>query len=395
MIQIKKKQLNESEDQERYELISRKDVEDFDGFNTEYSLYFDHDKNNYFTVFGDSDIYGPEDDHDADFGSNEKAALEWMKTYKVIEDEEDTVEFDDDDIEPYEGGTKQEESCNEKLIQSDSQEAFEKNLATEIKAGKPQKQALAIAYSVKRKNESTDFDPHGLQDYIKDWYIDEYDQDDLSDMYDEMRFSDLVELINKGDTAVFHYLPLNETIRDRIFEEIAKRYGITYSEVLDAFAWPEDSQIVLKENTDKNISECSVKEAVGIGAHKYIVEFDDNGKNGWTVVNADDPQHAERVAANYGVFDVTRIIPFDDEVAESLSPYSSDGWSVEVADRLEDILNEFVHLRYEILDYSRGAVTDAKNVDQLIQYCDKLKDEFDAVLAGMERDSEELNENAD
>lgn len=36
------------------------------------------------------------------------------------------------------------------LIKSKSKEAFGKNVATEIKAGKPQKQAVAIAYNVKR-----------------------------------------------------------------------------------------------------------------------------------------------------------------------------------------------------------------------------------------------------
>ena len=36
------------------------------------------------------------------------------------------------------------------LIKSKSQKAFSKNISTEIKAGKPQKQAVAIAYSVKR-----------------------------------------------------------------------------------------------------------------------------------------------------------------------------------------------------------------------------------------------------
>ena len=36
------------------------------------------------------------------------------------------------------------------LIKSKSKEAFGKNVATEIKAGKPQKQAVAIAYATKR-----------------------------------------------------------------------------------------------------------------------------------------------------------------------------------------------------------------------------------------------------
>ena len=36
------------------------------------------------------------------------------------------------------------------LIKSNSEKAFKKNIATEVKAGKPVKQAVAIAYSTKR-----------------------------------------------------------------------------------------------------------------------------------------------------------------------------------------------------------------------------------------------------
>lgn len=38
------------------------------------------------------------------------------------------------------------------LIQSSSKKAFSKNVKKEMQAGKSRKQALAIAYSVKRKN---------------------------------------------------------------------------------------------------------------------------------------------------------------------------------------------------------------------------------------------------
>ena len=37
------------------------------------------------------------------------------------------------------------------LKKSTSKKAFSKNVSTEMKAGKPQKQAVAIAYSVKRE----------------------------------------------------------------------------------------------------------------------------------------------------------------------------------------------------------------------------------------------------
>ena len=37
------------------------------------------------------------------------------------------------------------------LIKSKSKEAFKKNVKAEMQAGKPKKQALAIAYSIKRR----------------------------------------------------------------------------------------------------------------------------------------------------------------------------------------------------------------------------------------------------
>jgi hypothetical protein len=38
------------------------------------------------------------------------------------------------------------------LIKSKSDKAFKKNISAEVKAGKPVKQAVAIAYSVKRES---------------------------------------------------------------------------------------------------------------------------------------------------------------------------------------------------------------------------------------------------
>ncbi len=38
------------------------------------------------------------------------------------------------------------------LKQSNSKQAFEHNVKAEMRAGKPKKQAVAIAYSVQRKN---------------------------------------------------------------------------------------------------------------------------------------------------------------------------------------------------------------------------------------------------
>ena len=40
------------------------------------------------------------------------------------------------------------------LVKSSSKSAFRSNIKAEMKAGKPKKQSLAIAYSVKRKAQS-------------------------------------------------------------------------------------------------------------------------------------------------------------------------------------------------------------------------------------------------
>lgn len=42
------------------------------------------------------------------------------------------------------------------LEKGNSKETFERNIKTEVKAGKPQKQAVAIAYSVKRGDSRMD-----------------------------------------------------------------------------------------------------------------------------------------------------------------------------------------------------------------------------------------------
>ena len=41
------------------------------------------------------------------------------------------------------------------LVKSPSKQAFRKNVKAEVASGKPQKQALAVAYSVQRKAAAT------------------------------------------------------------------------------------------------------------------------------------------------------------------------------------------------------------------------------------------------
>jgi len=106
------------------------------------------------------------------------------------------------------------------LIQGKSKKSFEKNVATEMEAGKPKEQSLAIAYNIQRKNrakkmasggevksstESMDIKPMGsiakaimaskakpeMPEDDSMMMEESYDHDDfLSDEMDDMPFED-------------------------------------------------------------------------------------------------------------------------------------------------------------------------------------------------------------
>ena len=76
------------DDFEQYTYIKSKDVNDADGWRTEYTMYYDEVEDRYVFVFGDSDIYNPNDgyeefDYECD---TERAADEWFDNYEGFED---------------------------------------------------------------------------------------------------------------------------------------------------------------------------------------------------------------------------------------------------------------------------------------------------------------------
>lgn len=73
-------------------MIARKEVQDSDGFWTDYTWYQMSDGTHVF-IFGDSDIYGPEDTPDYECDSYEEAA-DWFAYYDgCYEEDEDEVEY--------------------------------------------------------------------------------------------------------------------------------------------------------------------------------------------------------------------------------------------------------------------------------------------------------------
>ena len=79
------------------EVIATKQVLDSDGFWTDYTWYRMPDGTHRF-IFGDIDIYGPEDEADWECDSYLEAS-EWFSTYNGFEDEDS----EEDEDEEYEG----------------------------------------------------------------------------------------------------------------------------------------------------------------------------------------------------------------------------------------------------------------------------------------------------
>ena len=61
---------------------------DSDGFYTDYTMYYNPDEDNYFFMFGDEDVYGPDPDYaDWTCETNEEAT-EWYNNYNGFEDDD-------------------------------------------------------------------------------------------------------------------------------------------------------------------------------------------------------------------------------------------------------------------------------------------------------------------
>lgn len=86
--------LKETFDTDNYRKIISKQVMDSDGFYTDYTMYYNPDEDNYFFIFGDEDIYGPDPDYADWTCDTEDEAIEWFDNYNGFEDEDLDENFD-------------------------------------------------------------------------------------------------------------------------------------------------------------------------------------------------------------------------------------------------------------------------------------------------------------
>ena len=80
--------LKETFDTDKYKKIISKQVMDSDGFYTDYTMYYNPEEDNYFFIFGNEDVYGPDPDYaDWTCDTNEEAT-EWYNNYNGFEDDD-------------------------------------------------------------------------------------------------------------------------------------------------------------------------------------------------------------------------------------------------------------------------------------------------------------------
>ena len=82
-------------DQHPWTLVKKKDVRDSDGFLTDYAWYTDGEKHIF--MFGDVDMYNPDEDYADWVAETEQEATEWFDNYHGFEQEDCWDNFDEDD----------------------------------------------------------------------------------------------------------------------------------------------------------------------------------------------------------------------------------------------------------------------------------------------------------
>lgn len=213
--------LNESEEK-HFEEISSKSVRDSDGFTTDYTLYKDLDNNRYVCVFGDKEMYKPEDENFDFISDYEEEAKEWFNEYNG---------FDDDDDEYWEDHNDDPIECT---IEYDEE-------------GKPY-----FMYNNERE------------------YIDEYMKDGAGGATKQLTAFSAIRIVpsDNGETVSVQYLHDSEEVKnsaddfetfqdknaEKINKEYFKRYGKVDENKIDRKLWEEIADELYKK-MNKNINE--------------------------------------------------------------------------------------------------------------------------------------------
>ncbi len=190
-----------------WSFVASKSVLDSDGFQTDYTWYSNADGTQVF-VFGDNDIYKPEDGYFDHICDSENEAREWFDSYKGFENIDET-----EDISEIEQETSEDNAKNSNF---------------------------------------------------KEWYISEFPDDEMgSRLNSDVTFANLYECLELGED-IYDALGVGDSeVRGRAFSKLAELYGVDYMVIYDKWMDGPDSKPLSVESVIKNASERSADTFVG------------------------------------------------------------------------------------------------------------------------------------
>ena len=191
-------------DFEEYTYIKSKEVYDYDGFRTEYTMYYDEIMDRYVFVFGDSDMYNPNDGYEEfDFECDtEKEANEWFDNYNGFEDDldESCITKESSDIWDVNTAAKQSADAALKNIKQGIKD-FEIEINTKVdrpnfwKQFRKEMTENGLDFEIKGKD--TEWDDHYYYMYLYDMNIDESLKEDTSDLSAKELANSIKDMLSK------------------------------------------------------------------------------------------------------------------------------------------------------------------------------------------------------
>ena len=241
-----------------WELLRTKKVEDSDGFETDYTLYYNSFDSMYSCIFGDNDLYNPDNSEPDWEGESREEADEWFDTYTgfgEFEDEDFIDDFDDDfdefdtdldDVELDEFDDDFEESVTRTARKSTTLEdiGYEQcYIDTDGIMGEPNK-IWSTSELYNAWCEDSEYDPSMLEfDTYEDWLA--YTLADMSPVEDDIKH------IFRADPNEERYVDVNGVMGDvgqtwsvselRNYWEEEKDYDPTLADYTSFDYWLEDT----------------------------------------------------------------------------------------------------------------------------------------------------------
>ena len=441
-------------DSERFTFVKSKSVLDSDGFYTDYTWYKDNFTGNHVMVFGDNEIYLPEDEwFDAVF-ETEKEAQEWFDSYNGFEDEleESTVKTSKGKwVNRGKEGThgtfatkKQADAQRKAMFANGYKENSKSSLAEavegvaevnnlkdqkfedDLKGTAPVSYADAVKRARNHKKESDAFELE-LQEKTaktldKEINNEEHKEplDDMKIVLDESLFEERKTITIKKEVERKWYIANANDGR-----YISDVYGIIFDfdfdkaksfdtreravSAIDSMKnskeWkyfnPKPRFKIFHVDTDISSSEDTVNESLSEqteNIYKVTYKHSDNIYSA-VMIKASSEQEAEdkfkERKPNREIAGVTRLSDGEAEDMKrrgmSLLESSSDGWSDEAED--SELFSRLEQLMYEVRNARKGVYTRCNTYEELAEYIRKLSEKMSDYADTLEdMEDEDLEE---